>query len=153
MPETIYSPDAGNNTFQGKTGSDTYEISGNWQDNTVEELEDEGVDTLDFSDITTDLTVTLDPNAHITIRDGAGHNIDYENFEQVVGGAGDDTYVLEEDWASVRLLELNDHGHDTVDFSNVTEGLHIVVHPDAGVSAVQASEEPSRLDLVKILKV
>jgi len=66
---------AGLNILAGGSGNDLYMIQGNWQENTIVEKEDEGRDTLDFSDVTNDLNITIDPDANIAIADGSGHSL------------------------------------------------------------------------------
>jgi Ca2+-binding RTX toxin-like protein len=140
---------AGFDTLTGGLGNDTYTIEDNWQDNTLDELEDEGRDTLDFSGVTTDLTITIDADSVISVEDGSGNVANFENFEIFIGGTGDDHYVLEDNWGYVTLHELEDGGNDVLDFSNVTNNLNVAIHEEGGISATELDDEASGLDLVE----
>jgi len=131
----------GLNTLRGGAGSDTYVITGSWQNDTLEEEEDEGWDTVDLSAIAANLTVTIDADADISVRDGSGHTATYTHLDHFIGGSGNDHYVLEDDWGSVKLTEKTGGGYDTVDFSAETNNLIITIHEEGDITAIEEDIE------------
>ncbi|HFQ14644.1 MAG TPA: DUF4347 domain-containing protein, partial [Gammaproteobacteria bacterium] len=81
--------------LSGLAGNDTYVFQDGWGSDTVIENADAGSDTLDFSRVTTDLVFTLAADGSITVSDG-GNTISASNVENLIGGSGRNTFVIEE---------------------------------------------------------
>lgn len=61
------------------------------EDVVVEEAEsgsDEGVDTLDFSAVTSDITVLVKPDGSLLISDSNGNTVNAAHVENLIGGSG-----------------------------------------------------------------
>ena len=103
----------GDDTLIGYSGNDTYLFADNWGNDTVIESAGEGYDTLDFSQVTADLTFTFHFIGTISVTDGTNTLDNIANIESVVDGQGNDTYVFED--------EAEFHG--TIGASNIFFGL------------------------------
>jgi hypothetical protein len=79
--------DTGNNSMVGGPGNDTFVFADNWGEdivfNTVA-----GNDTLDFSAVTTDLTVAVD----VGVTDGI-NTVSVNTYDTIIGGSGTDELV------------------------------------------------------------
>lgn len=108
----------GNNTVFGSLGNDTL-IGGS------------GVNTLDYSHLQADssLGVTINALNKTVIKqvDGSYSQDSYTNFNQFVGSAGDDLFIVDQHTQSVSggVNTGLETGFDTVDFSNLLTSLTI----------------------------
>jgi ELWxxDGT repeat protein len=83
----------GNDTLYGNDGDDTFRFTGAWGTDTVYEEPEGGSDTLDYSGISNDLTVTLGPSGSTT--DGTSIvNHTVNAFDRIIGGSGHDKLRL-----------------------------------------------------------
>jgi Ca2+-binding RTX toxin-like protein len=131
------------NRMEGGAGSDIYRLRGSWWDNTVIENLDEGDDTLDFSSVSTSLTVNIGTDSFSVI---AGPSKSYSNFEGIIGGAGDDHYHFVENWAELKISELAGNGTDTLNFSSLTTDLNFTLYQNESLSVVSDSSVLSNLE-------
>ena len=116
------------NAFTGGGGRDTYRLGSDWLDDTFSETEtDEGWDTLDFSGLTGGFGFTVDDAGRITVDDGTTVLTALENFELIVGSAGDDTFRFLDNWGNVGVIENAGNGTDTLDFSAVTDNFQFTI--------------------------
>ena len=86
----------GDDTSDGGAGDDTYVFTDGWGSDTVNESDnldvaDPGFDTLDFSRVTTDLTVLISETGEVSISDSAGNTVTATGIESIIGGTGNDT--------------------------------------------------------------
>ena len=78
-------------TLTGHDGDDVYVFQDNWGSDIVVESIDEGTDTLDFSQVTVDLTFTIHDDGTVSVRGGANVLDHIGHIEYLIGGSGDDT--------------------------------------------------------------
>jgi Ca2+-binding RTX toxin-like protein len=80
---------AGNDTLDGGTGNDSYQFSDNWDVDTI--LDASGTDTVDLSDVTSNLTVDLDSTG-VKVTDST-NTIDWDGriIENLIAGTGADS--------------------------------------------------------------
>ena len=81
----------GNDTLVGGGDDDVYIFQNAWGVDTVTENADEGTDTLNFFQVTSDLAFTITDNNSVTVSDGAGNSTSAENVDLLVGGSGSST--------------------------------------------------------------
>ncbi|WP_461538633.1 DUF4347 domain-containing protein, partial [Spongorhabdus nitratireducens] len=81
-------------TLKGLQGDDTYKFSNGFGKDTVTEEKGQGNDTLDFSSVTADLTITIKKNNTVVVSDGT-NTVTARNVENIKGGSGNDTFVVE----------------------------------------------------------
>jgi len=135
---------AGNDTLVGGLGNDTYSLHNNWAQNTLLESLDEGGDSLDFSDVSSNLTFDFDADGLISVTDGVSSK-DFTDFEAIVGGAGDDHFTFADQWSDVAISELPGHGSDTLDFSLTNSDLFYTFYDDGTVTVSALEEDGSSL--------
>ena len=84
-------------TIVGLTGNDTYKFTDNWGNDGVTEDASGGVDTLDFSEVTSNLTFTIRTDGTIRVaEDGDAANVlEATNIEYLVGGSGTNRYIFQ----------------------------------------------------------
>ncbi|MCH1439362.1 MAG: DUF4347 domain-containing protein, partial [Rubripirellula sp.] len=94
--DNTLTPGGGDDTSDGGAGDDTYVFTDGWGSDTVNESDhldvaDPGIDTLDFSLVTTDLTVLISETGEVSISDSAGNTVTATGIESIIGGTGNDT--------------------------------------------------------------
>jgi hypothetical protein len=106
---------AGNDILNGGGGNDIYIFHSDWGHDTIIESFNGGSDTVDFSNITSDLIFTLGND--YTISDGANSVIHLGGeIEQLLGGSGNDRFCLTGS-ASVKGRIDGGAGSNTLDYS------------------------------------
>ena len=123
----------GNDVLTGGQGDDTFFFGDGWGEDTVIELLNGGTDTLDFSGVTLDLTFTL--SGVLEITDGSGQKVSHtaDNFEVMVAGSGDDTFIILDTITFSGRLD-GSAGADTLDLSNYNSSVSMSL----GTSTVTA---------------
>jgi Ca2+-binding RTX toxin-like protein len=82
----------GPDLLTGGAGDDIYVFSDRWMIDSVSESADGGVDTLDFSAVTTDTIVTINP---LSVADAGIDRLTAGSYVEVlIFGSGDDTFVF-----------------------------------------------------------
>ncbi|MBN1818737.1 MAG: hypothetical protein JW828_15350, partial [Sedimentisphaerales bacterium] len=138
----VLSGGGGNDALTGGAGDDTYvfAVAGGTNTITIAELEDEGIDTLDYSAYPIQIAVAVDlaagtatgtsgvaniedviggsGNDSLTGNEGANRLAGGRGNDTLTGGAGDDTYVLNPDGIDT-IIETGG-GIDTLDYSAFT---------------------------------
>ncbi len=117
---------ANSNNFFGTAGDDRYLFGDNWGDDGVVEVAAEGVDTLDFSAVTSNLTFTISIDGTIDVSDGVNTLSASANIENLVGGQGDDLFVFE-DGATLAGTIDGRGGNDTLDYSRYIAATSVAV--------------------------
>ena len=82
-----------------------------------------GTDTLDFSDIASNLTITVHANGTVSVTDGINTVSGIAGAENIVGGSGPNTYVFE-DGASLAGT-ISGSGATILDYSAYTTGVTV----------------------------
>ena len=129
---------AGDDNLIGLDGADTYKFQNGWGVDTVIEEAEGGSDTLDFSEVSENLTFTFHTNGSISVTDGVNALSRVANIERIIDGSGDDTYVFE-DGAVFGGLEIGQNplpmmllgqdpgafGSNTIDLSQYTSPVSV----------------------------
>ncbi len=123
-------------TLAGLDGDDVYRLHDGWYSHAIDEQPGEGNDTLEGSNVTTDIQFDI---ASLTATSGFSVATDAPGtVENAIGGSGDDTVVFA-DGASVAGTLDGGPGVDTLDYSAYTTPLFVnlatgVATGTAGVS-------------------
>ena len=115
----------GDDILSGGAGNDTYLFNNNWGSDVVYENANGGQDTLNFSQVSSDLLIVF---GSVTVTSG-GNQMQYlgNDIEQVIGGSGNDTFRFGDG------ITFN-HGHgvidggsgsDLLDFSSYTNAITV----------------------------
>jgi hypothetical protein len=104
----------------GGDGDDTFVFQDGWGIDTV--VDSSGTDTLDFSAVTVDLTFTLHGNGTISVSDGTNSASNVANIENLAGGSGNNTFVVEQG-ATISGSVDGGLGTNILDFSAVSSDL------------------------------
>ena len=85
-----------NDSLTGAKGDDTYTFRDNWGKDTVVELNNEGVDILDFSQVTHDLIFTIKADNKVTVETtDKSHTVTAEFVETLKAGKGENTFIIQ----------------------------------------------------------
>lgn len=118
----VLTGNAGNDTLTGSGGNDTYIFGNAWGNDALTEITSGGTDSLDFSAVTTNLTVTVGSGA---ITDGTSHLTQSStSAENVTTGSGNDTFVFQ-DAASLAGAVNPGTGTNTLDYSAYTTAVTV----------------------------
>ncbi|NLX96068.1 MAG: hypothetical protein GXY83_07820, partial [Rhodopirellula sp.] len=139
----------GNNRLTGGEGSDTYKFSAGWAADTIEDYGILGTDTLDFSAVMSQLTVTIQADGKVSIVDDAGNPNtleDAEIIENIILGSGNDTFVFES--GSTFLGTLNGGGGtNKLDYS----AYETAVTVDLATGTAKASEVITSITNIRVI--
>jgi hypothetical protein len=101
--------------FTGSGAGDTYHFSDGWGEDGIV-ASGSVPDTLDFSAVTTDLTVTFHAGGAVSVTDGA-NALEYSGILGVfTGGSGNNTYVFENGATFAGLIDGGEGGTNLLDF-------------------------------------
>ena len=115
-----------NDELVGGPGDDTFAFGDEWGDDTVVEEETEGSDTFDFTALTDDVTFTIHLTTGVSAYDDVTLLSEVPNIENLIGGPGDDMFVIDEAGALLDGdIDGGPDGRDTIDFSVYTIDLEI----------------------------
>ncbi|MCX6083184.1 MAG: hypothetical protein NTW32_26960, partial [Chloroflexi bacterium] len=111
--DNVFSGGLGNDYMAGLDGNDTYKLSDTSGNDTIVELVNGGIDTLDYSAklLPVDLTLTAELVAL---------------FESFIGGSGNDRFVIPNGLVVPGLLD-GSGGNNTLDLSAFTENLPVTL--------------------------
>lgn len=118
----VFTGNAGDDTFVGNGSNDTYKFNDNWGNDTFNEATGGGIDTLDFSAVTANVTFTVGTS---NVTDGTSTLTQADtSVEGIIAGAGDDTFVFP-DGASVPGALNGGGGNNTLDYSAYTTAVSV----------------------------
>jgi Ca2+-binding RTX toxin-like protein len=137
----------GNDSLDGGSGDDTYLYANNWGIDTI--TDSAGIDTLDFSAVSANLTVSLATGAGYEVTDGANNNIELGTSviekvyagtgnDTITGASGDNTYLFGNNFGTDTITETAG-GIDTLDFSNMTNSVTASLTTGTGAEATSGS--------------
>src|SRR5574341_635110 len=119
----------GNDTLTGGIGDDTYVLGNNWGVDSITEAaggtNGEGIDTIDFTTVTTDVTVTKRADGTFTLVSGA-NSLAFQNIEQLAGGTGVNTLDFS---ASTDPEVVNLAGGLSTDFTSLSGFGNVIGSP------------------------
>jgi len=118
-------------TFVGTAGGDTYFFSDDWGTDTVTDIGG-AVDTLDFSDVTTDMTVTFHADGSVSAASGASILERASGLEKIVAGSGVNTFVFE-NGATFTGTIAGGTGANILDFSALASNLTVTFNDDGSL--------------------
>lgn len=111
-------------TVTSGAGDDSFTFEDSFSDYTVDG--GAGTNTLDFSALTVGNNITVDYTLG-TVTDGTG-TITFTNAENALGGAGDDTFIVD---SNAHTLD-GGGGADTLDMSNIPNGVNTIINFTSG---------------------
>jgi Ca2+-binding RTX toxin-like protein len=116
----------GDDALDGGAGDDTFRFADGWGTDSVESDSTTDQDVMDFSGVTTDLTITL---ASITVGDNFGNSASHagDRVEQLIAGTGSDSIFCTA--ATGKLIVQLLDGNDTVDCTDSPVGLNVDAGP------------------------
>ncbi len=130
--------------LSGGPGDDSYIFSDNWGHDTVFESADNGLDTFDFTAVTSNLHIEL---GSIIVEDEFGNTVTYlgDSVENLIGGAGDETITFGKDgelFANGNGTIDGGAGQNTLDYSIYTTPVEVdllagTATGTAGISNIQ----------------
>jgi Ca2+-binding RTX toxin-like protein len=113
---------AGNDTLAGYREDDVYVFEDGWGADTVNEVDGEGIDTLDFSAVTVSLTFTIKPGGVVEVVDtdfstgNVRNRVIATNVEHLIGTNRDDTFIIQRG-ATLNGTISSRQGSDTLDYT------------------------------------
>ena len=122
--------------FTGTAAADTYFFSDDWGADTLADAGGTG-DTLDFSAVTADMTVTFHADGSVSAASGASTLDRATGLERIIAGSGVNTFVFENGATFAGTI---DGGAGTLDFSAYTTDLTVHVNADGTLSAGSLGE-------------
>ena len=114
-----------NDTLVGGEGADTFKFSNGWGTDTVTDYGEYGIDTLDFSAVTADLTITIHNDGTASVTDGTNKVDNADVVERIIGGAGNNTFVFGDGADFVGSLDGGSGGTNTLDYSAYTTAVAV----------------------------
>ena len=133
----------GDDNLYGGSGDDVYSFSSGWGNDVVYEYAGEGTDTMDFSQVSDNLDISIntitvaygsnsashaDNNVEI-IQSGSGNDIfhvDASRSISLLGGGGNDRFIFNNGVTLTGMVD-GQSGYDTLDMSGRTTQSHIVL--------------------------
>jgi len=127
----------GDDILEGLGGIDTYIFSDGWGIDTIEETSSGGLNILDFTRVTADLTFTIHDTGMVSVTDGTNSLFPTDHIDVLIDGQGDDSFVFEDmavwegtigkpNWLSLLLgTSLIDYGSNTLDLSAYSTGVYV----------------------------
>jgi len=110
-----------NATLTGGNGSDNYIFYNGWGQGNVVDTGTTGTNTLDFSNVTANLTFTLHTNGTVSVTDGAGDTLNnIANMQRVIGGSGTNRFVFDNGATFGGAIIGGSGGTNTLDYSAYT---------------------------------
>ncbi len=121
--DTLTSNVAEDDTLTGGLGDDRYVFQDDWGSDSVIELAGEGNDTLDFSQVTSDLTFNINADGSVNVTDGS-NTVTASNVENLIGGSGSNAFIIEEGAALAGIID-GGSGAATLDYSGWLNGVNV----------------------------
>jgi hypothetical protein len=81
-------------TFSGTSGDDVYRFVSDWNNTRIAESAGQGIDTLDFSQITADLTFHIRANDEMEVT-GSGYTATAQHVERFLAGLGRNVFLVD----------------------------------------------------------
>jgi len=116
---------SGDNQLTGGEGADTFQFADGWGADTITDYGIEGVDTLDFSAVTADLTVTIQADGAVSITDVTSTLDDVEGIDKISGGRGDNVFAFEDGAAFAGTLDGGTGGTNKLDYASFTTAVSV----------------------------
>ena len=117
--------DVGDDILAGEAGADSYQFEDAWGTDTINSVTDGTANILDFSRAVGDITVTVNANGTISANDSVSALNDVVGTGRVIGGQGNDHFVLNPGSTNNPILDGGPDGSDSLDYSAFTTNLNI----------------------------
>ena len=85
---------SGDDLLMGEGGPDTYMFADGWGADTI--MDTGGIDILDFTMCTADLTFTIHLDGTVSVTDGTNKVFATDDIEVLIDGQGNDKFVFED---------------------------------------------------------
>lgn len=108
----------GDDILTGGPGGDTFMFEDSWGADTVAEIDDSSINTLDFSLVNADLTVVIHADGTVSAYDGVSTLDNISHISKIIGGEGDDHFFIERNSTNLPFLDGGPDGSDTIDYSS-----------------------------------
>lgn len=113
-----------NETLSGGDGNDAFIFSDNWGTDTVTDSGTTGIDKLDFSAVTADLTFTIQADGKVSVTAGSNKLNPVAGMEKLIGGKAVNLFVFE-DGAIFGGTIVGGSGTNTLDYSAYTTAIAV----------------------------
>ena len=134
--DTITGTAGSDDTLVGDLGDDVYLFQDNWGTDTVVENSGAGTDTLDFSAVTENLTITLHDDGSVSVSsETTGSSVEaVANIENIITGSGTTTFVYEDGGYFSGTIDCSNSSSTFIDLTAYTDDLNVVVNEDRTIS-------------------
>ncbi len=130
-------------TINGGASDDTYLFVDSWGQITVADIAG-GIDTLDFSLVTADLTFTISGSTgSVTVTDGV-NTVTADNIENLIGGSGSNTFIFTDGATLSGTIDGGSGVSNTLDYGAYTTGVTV----DLATGAAQGTAGISNIQIV-----
>ncbi|MES9877434.1 MAG: DUF4347 domain-containing protein, partial [Candidatus Sedimenticola sp. 1PA] len=123
--DTLSGNAGANDSLVGMGGDDVYRFQDGWGNDAVVENPAEGVDTLDFSQVSADLTFTIHASGRVSVTDGTNSVNQVANIENLIGGSGDNRFVFENGASLAGLIDATAGRSNTLDYSAWNSSVNV----------------------------
>ena len=125
----------GNDTLSDGGGNDTYKFSNNWgTGTTVTNTGATGTQTLDFSGVSSSLTVTINTDGTVSVSDALGDSLtNVANMQGVIGGTGANTFSFQNQ-ASFDGTLTGTGTNNTLDYSLYASAVEVNLDPAVAIA-------------------
>ena len=124
--DNVITGGAGNDTLEGDFGDDTYVLDDGWGTDTITEgSEGDGIDSINFTAVASNVNVTIAADGKFTFSDGP-NSVAFDNIEALHGGTGVNTL----DFAlSDRAVVVDIAGGTSTDFETLSGFDNVIGSP------------------------
>ncbi|MBT7082342.1 MAG: hypothetical protein HN929_12930, partial [Chloroflexi bacterium] len=116
--DDILSGGLGDDTLTGGPGGDTFLFEDSWGVDTINEIDDASINTLDFSLATGDLTFVIHADGTVSAYDSVSTLDNISHISKIIGGQGNDHFFIERDSTNLPFIDGGPDGSDTIDYSD-----------------------------------
>lgn len=110
-------------TLTGTSSNDRYLFSDGWGSDTISDAA--GSDTIDFSQVTADLTFTIHADGTVSVTDGTNTLENVSGIEAIIGGSGNNRFVFENGASFAGTIDGGTAGRTTLDYSAYTTAVSV----------------------------
>lgn len=120
------------NILVGGAGADTFVVTPGWGVDAIADFGTNGIDTLDLSTVTSDLTFTLHADGTVSVTDGTNLLSKIEGLENLIGGSGNNRFIFEDGADFGGMIDGGTGGTNLLDYSAYSSEISVdLVHGTA----------------------
>lgn len=109
----------------GGSANNTYAFQDNWINTILIDNRAAAMVTLDFSQVTANLQFTIKENGTVTVVDSNGNRASFTNVDNINGGQGNNSYLIEKDGSISGNLDSSAGAANTLQSLDYTEATRI----------------------------